>query len=170
MAKRFSVRSVDDSFHWHGSSGTIEISSNLHNYLQRTTLLIRLFNCQRYAQFPCSFFCWSWQWTFVLHFPQLLITESQKGGAEWRLNGRNSCTPSQSCYWLYSPVLLACTKLVWIICKWVLFRFGNVTTRTEHLYFSKFSETEWGWRDHRYWWAQTLETQHAEVKKCSYKP
>ena len=51
-----------------------------------------------------------------------------------------------------------------------LFRFGNVTTRTEHLYFSRFSETEWGWRDDKCWWAQTLETQHAEVKKCFYKP
>ena len=29
MEKRFSARSVDDSFHWHGSSRTIEIFSNL---------------------------------------------------------------------------------------------------------------------------------------------
>ena len=51
-----------------------------------------------------------------------------------------------------------------------LFRFGNVTTRTEHLYFSRFSETEWGWRDYKCWWAQTLESQQAEDKKCSYTP
>ena len=42
-------------------------------------------------------------------FHKFGITESKRG-AEWRLSGRNSCTPSQSCHCFYSPVILACVS------------------------------------------------------------